>query len=108
MLCHRCEYRAQYLEGESIKKGSGRGPRMECKSNWAVNSCYMYKPIKPLVIEPSDYERRLRNKTGIDRGIGGILGGRMVASKKQPEFEVIATQINKKEERYLVENKIKK
>jgi len=42
---------------------------------------------------------------GIDRGIGGIFGGRMVASEEQPEFELEATAID--EEKWLLMHKLK-
>ena len=48
MLCYRCEYRAQFLE-------TGRRPRFECgeieKSKYV---CYMYRPVKPIVLKRSD------------------------------------------------------
>ena len=105
MLCYRCEYRAKYLEKETIKKDSGNAPRYECKQDWAVNSCYMFCPVKPIIIEPSDYEKRLQEKTGIDRGLGSLMGGRMIKSEHQPEFETVATML--KDGRYFIENKLK-
>ena len=106
MLCHRCEYRAKYNEKETMKKGSGHGPRYECQTDMAVNSCYMYKPTKPLVVEPSDSEKRLREQSGINRGLGGLMGGRVSSALDQPEFEVVATQLG--EDLFLIENRIKK
>ena len=50
-LCHRCDYRARYLE-------DGSGPRSECKSNGAVRSCYMYRPVMPLVLAPNEGDDR--------------------------------------------------
>lgn len=71
-LCHRCEFRAQYLE-------EGHGPRMECKANGAVGSCYMYKPVKPLAI---------RNREGDERYPipGGIFSARVQAIKIPEEL----------------------
>lgn len=42
-LCYRCEYRAQHLE-------TGHGPRAQCGDKGAVGSCYMYNPVKPLIL----------------------------------------------------------
>jgi hypothetical protein len=64
-LCHRCEHRAKYLEDYERAKQKlieqGRRdeipnlfvhrPRCECGLDQAVHSCYMYQPVKPLVIE---------------------------------------------------------
>ena len=47
-LCFRCEHRAKFLE-------AGRRPRCECgeinETKWA---CYMYRPVKPVVLAPLD------------------------------------------------------
>ena len=51
-LCHRCEYRAQFHE-------IGRAPRCECGSvGHAVWSCYMYDPVKPVMQEVNEGDRR--------------------------------------------------
>lgn len=43
-LCYRCEHRAQFHE-------TGRRPRMQCGDiELAVSSCYMYKPVAPLIL----------------------------------------------------------
>jgi len=42
-LCYRCEYRAQFHE-------TGHAPRCQCKSAAAVVSCYMYRPVTPLLL----------------------------------------------------------
>lgn len=42
-LCYRCEYRAQYHE-------TGHAPRAQCGDKGAVGSCYMHRPVKPLVL----------------------------------------------------------
>jgi hypothetical protein len=106
MLCYRCEYRARYLERESERKGFGHAPRFECKVDGAVHSCYMFKPVQPLVVEPSEYEKRLEKEQKIKRPIGGLVGARMIASEEQPEFEVKAKIMAK--DRYLLYNELKK
>lgn len=51
-LCYRCEYRAQFLENK-------RRPRHECGViEEAVNGCYMFKPVKPIVVAPRDGDDR--------------------------------------------------
>ena len=50
-LCYRCEYRAQFLE-------NGRRPRHECGDGGAVYGCYMFRPVKPLVLKPRDNDTR--------------------------------------------------
>ena len=43
-LCYRCEHRARFLE-------NGRRPRYECgEVDSAVDGCYMFRPVKPLVL----------------------------------------------------------
>lgn len=51
-LCFRCEYRARYLE-------EGTGPRFECKClEMSVVGCYMFQPVKPIVIKPREGDNR--------------------------------------------------
>ena len=51
-LCFRCEHRARYHE-------TGRGPRCECQSEkQAVYSCYMYRPVNPVVLAPNEGDDR--------------------------------------------------
>ena len=51
-LCHRCEYRARFLE-------AGHGPRCECKDvGHAVCGCYMYRPVQPVVLAPQEGDKR--------------------------------------------------
>lgn len=54
-LCFRCEERARVMEGE-------HGSRYECNNkNVNVCSCYMYKPVKPVVTKISKgYKKDLR------------------------------------------------
>jgi len=62
-LCYRCEHRACFLE-------TGRRPRCECGNAGASNySCYMYEPVKPVVLEPNENEKR-------DLRLGWLLSGR--------------------------------
>lgn len=64
MLCYRCEHRAKYLEKLSESKHSDEEmyvprPRYECgEIDKAVNGCYMFKPVKPIVIKPRDGDSR--------------------------------------------------
>ena len=51
-LCYRCEHRAKFLE-------TGIQPRCECgEINKAVYGCYMYKPVKPVVLLPDEDDDR--------------------------------------------------
>jgi hypothetical protein len=51
-LCFRCEHRAQYLEQR------GR-PRYECgEIEQSKYGCYMYKPVIPVILKPSDNDPR--------------------------------------------------
>ena len=51
MLCFRCEYRAAFLEG-------GGRHRYECGTDYAVHSCYMFKPTKPLILAKDENDPR--------------------------------------------------
>jgi len=46
-LCFRCEHRAKYNETK-------QQPRCECGSGASVHSCYMFKPVAPLILIQSD------------------------------------------------------
>lgn len=51
-LCYRCEHRAEFME-------NGTGPRAECKmKDMSVHSCYMYKPVRPLVLTNNEGDSR--------------------------------------------------
>lgn len=64
-LCYRCEYRARFYE-------EGHGPRYECQqADMAVCSCYMYKPVTPVVLKLNDNEKRSRYGE-----VGAMLSGR--------------------------------
>ena|SRR3990167_5085315 len=45
-LCFRCEHRALNLETNGTHR-----PRSECAPPGAVYSCYMYRPVRPVVQE---------------------------------------------------------
>lgn len=50
-LCHRCEHRAEFLE-------TGMGSRYECGQTFAVGSCYMYAPVRGVVLVRDKGDRR--------------------------------------------------
>lgn len=50
-LCYRCEHRARFLEG-------GSQPRYECGQPGAIFSCYMFEPMKPLLLARDGKDRR--------------------------------------------------
>jgi hypothetical protein len=50
-LCNRCEHRAIWLEG-------GNAPRYECGQHWAVGACYMFEPVKPILVCRNKSDKR--------------------------------------------------
>jgi len=51
-LCFRCEHRAQFNE-------SGSRPRYECGvTKSCMIGCYMYKPVRPVVLTKEDDDTR--------------------------------------------------
>ncbi len=50
-LCHRCDRRAVFHE-------KGIRPRYECGTTSSVFSCYMYAPVRPLVLRRTKGDRR--------------------------------------------------
>ena len=50
-LCHRCDRRAEFHE-------KGVQPRYECGTGMSVMSCYMYRPVTPLVLRRTLHDRR--------------------------------------------------
>lgn len=55
-LCYRCEHRARYLE-LNTRGNKGPRPRHQCGDiERSVISCYMYRPVKPVVLtkDPPD------------------------------------------------------
>ena len=66
-LCYRCEYRARFLE-------NGTRPRFECgEIDSAVNGCYMFKPVKPMILKRRDGDKRpvtLNILSGRVEGVG--------------------------------------
>lgn len=67
-LCHRCEHRAAHRE-------TGHAARLECGETYAVHSCYMYEPVKLLVLRRAPGESRRRPVGG-----GWMVSARMVAT----------------------------
>ncbi len=51
MFCYRCEHRAQFLE-------TGSAPRHECKQTDKSYGCYMYQPVRPVVIASNEGDDR--------------------------------------------------
>ena len=57
MLCYRCEHRVRYLEEYNKNKYSKKEthiprPRFECgEIELSINACYMYIPVKPIILE---------------------------------------------------------
>ena len=51
-LCFRCEHRVKFLE-------KGLRPRFECgETDNAVVGCYMYSPVKPVVLQVNEGDER--------------------------------------------------
>jgi hypothetical protein len=51
-LCFRCDHRAKFLE-------IGSQPRYECgQTGQSVCGCYMYKPVKPVILKRNKGDRR--------------------------------------------------
>ena len=50
-LCHRCDRRAGFHE-------KGIRPRYECGTGMSVMSCYMYEPVKPVVLRRTKHDLR--------------------------------------------------
>lgn len=51
MLCYRCEHRARFHE-------EGSRPRHECGDTGSKIGCYMYQPVKPLVLKKQGEDPR--------------------------------------------------
>lgn len=82
-LCFRCEYRARAHE-KACFTGEASGPRVECSSlETTVNSCYMFKPIKPPVLKSKD-ESEWRPAIP-----GSILSGRVIIDEEKNEKELL-------------------
>ena len=71
MLCYRCQHRLEYIEsteygrenGKRVVRKEGRKPRMECGIlESSKHTCYMFKPIKPIVMDVAESEKRLNIK----------------------------------------------
>ncbi len=77
-LCQRCEHRACFFE-------YGHAPRSECKDiESAVMGCYMYKPVRPIVIKPRENDTRPMSL--------GILSCRVERVNVKPELDLIANE----------------
>ena len=73
-LCWRCQNRVNFIEYHAR-------PRNECGLvHMSVESCYMFQPVKPIVVEKSfkDDTRPIS---------GSMMGSRMSMSKRQPALK---------------------
>jgi len=79
-LCFRCEWRAKYLEEDSA-------PRYECSEiDRAICSCYMYKPVMPVVLKTNSNDKRPQIGT-----VGNLFSGRSSFIKLiDPKYKMIA------------------
>ena len=81
-LCYRCEYRALYFE-------EGYGSRSECQqSGAAVGSCYMFKPVAPIVL------KRLKgdNRPAL---AAWMISARMERVQVEPRLECVTKKTKK-------------
>ena len=71
MLCYRCQHRLEYIEsteygyedGERVVRKEGHKPRMKCgETNTSNYICYMFQPLKPIVMDVADSEKELKIK----------------------------------------------
>lgn len=78
-LCFRCEWRAKYCE-------EGHAPRYECgQIEDVMCSCYMYKPVMPVVLKPNQNDNRPFIGT-----VGNIFSGRShYISLIEPKYKMI-------------------
>ena len=77
-FCFRCEHRAQFLE-------TGRRPRLQCGDlTQTLINCYMYRPVKPVLLKKEKGDRRPE--------FAGIISAREdfveVATNKQVELNI--------------------
>lgn len=71
-LCHRCEHRAAARE-------TGHGPRIQCADEDTRVACYMYQPVRPLVLIAIDGEDRPITARVAGRAHAkGLMSGAMV------------------------------
>lgn len=71
MLCYRCQHRLEYIESTEYEwvddkreiKKEGRRPRLECGGiGTSKYICYMFQPIKPIIMNLADSEKELKIK----------------------------------------------
>jgi hypothetical protein len=81
-LCFRCEWRARYYE-------EGHSPRCECGDiDSAVCSCYMYKPVTPVILKPNQNDNRPLIGT-----VGNMFSGRShYISLIEPKYKMIMNE----------------
>ena len=85
-LCFRCEWRALFLEKEMR-------PRYECGViKEAKVSCYMFKPIQPVILAPLD------RKDKRPRFAGAMISSREQVCGLAENFELGTHKGNKKDE----------
>jgi len=74
-LCYRCEHRAQYLE-------AGHRPRHECgEIQMGKYSCYMYLPIKPVILTKNEDDDR-------PQFAGSLFSARSYLSEREPDLKI--------------------
>jgi hypothetical protein len=91
-LCFRCEFRARFHE-------TGSGPRHECKMDYGVRSCYMYRPVRPCLLEPLRKDIRPRFGPSLISSrerCAGIADGSYVAKKVKGNVCVLYWTPNKR------------
>lgn len=60
-LCFRCEHRAVYLTELKLDEKFPHQPRSECGDiSKGVYSCYMFQPVKPVILEANKGDKRPR------------------------------------------------
>ena len=81
MLCYRCEHRAEFL----CNKGKRR-PRHECGViDTSKYSCYMYQPVKPVILK-RDIDKQFRRPKIYDYFVSKYPGSRI---RQEEEDSVI-------------------
>ena len=80
------------MEARIAKANYIPAPRMECGSEGcASHSCYMYRPVEPLILRRAAHDKR-------ERFVGAMLSARESGRHAKPgELEAYGIEINKKE-----------